>query len=107
MDKFNIDIINQLIKDNKIIWTNHVIIRLLQRNMTQENVKHALMHGEIIESYEEDYPYPSCLVYGLSEDNKVIHIVCGYNGENLWIIIAYYPNDKEWENDMKTRKGIE
>ena len=51
-----------------------------------------------------DYPYPSCLVYGISVNNKILHIVCGFNGEELWIITAYYPNRDEWNEDMKTRK---
>ena len=60
--------------------------------------------GTIIEEYENDYPYPSCLVYGISVNNKILHIVCGFNGEELWIITAYYPNRDEWNEDMKTRK---
>ena len=106
MDIFNIDTIKQLIETEKIIWTNHVMIRLLQRNITQDDVTCALINGEIIENYEDDYPYPGCLVWGKNKDGKIIHIVCGSNGESLWVITAYYPNDKDWENDMKTRKEI-
>ena len=63
-----------------------------------------MLNGTIIEEYENDYPYPSCLVYGISVNNKILHIVCGFNGEELWIITAYYPNRDEWNEDMKTRK---
>lgn len=104
MEKLNIAKIKKLIKDNKIRWTNHVIVRLLQRNITQSDVKEAILNGDIIEEYENDYPYPSCLIYGVSLNNQVIHIVCGLNEEELWIITAYYPDNIEWENDRKTRK---
>ena len=106
MERLNIDLIKQFIRDRKIRWTNHVMIRLLQRNITQKDVKYALANGEIIEEYESDYPYPSCLVYGINLNNEIIHIVCGSNGEELWVITAYYPDNIEWENDMKTRKEI-
>lgn len=106
MEKLSIDKIKQLIKSEKIRWTNHVIVRLLQRNISQEDIKEALLNGQIIEEYENDYPYPSCLVYGINLNNEVLHVVCGFNGEDLWIITAYYPNNTEWENDMKTRKEI-
>ena len=33
MKKIDIKMIKQLVKDKKIRWTNHVIIRLLQRNI--------------------------------------------------------------------------
>ena len=70
----------------------------------QSDIENALLNGEIIEEYDNDYPYPSCLVYGLSLNNKVLHIVCGSNGIELWIITAYYPDNKEWEENFKNRK---
>ena len=104
MERLNINTIKQMVKDGKIRWTNHVIVRLFQRNISQEDIEKALLNGEIIEEYEDSYPYPSCLVYGINLNNKVLHIVCGSNGEELWIITAYYPDNIEWERDLKTRK---
>ena len=104
MERINIDTIKNFVTCGKIRWTNHVIIRLMQRNISQSDVEYALLNGNIIEEYEKDYPYPSCLVYGVSVDNKILHIVCGSNEEELWIITAYYPNRDEWNEDMKTRK---
>lgn len=87
MQKLNIDVIKQMVKKRKIRWSNHVIIRLFQRNISQLDVENALLNGEIIEEYENDYPYPSCLVYGINLKNEVLHIVCGANDIDLWIII--------------------
>ena len=84
MEKLNINIIKKLIKEKKIRWSNHVIVRLLQRNISQSDVKEALLNGEIIEEYENDYPYPSCLVYGITLNKNILHVVCGSNGEELW-----------------------
>ncbi len=99
-----IDIIKQMVKEEKIRWTNHVVIRLFQRNITQRDIENALLNGEIIEEYENDYPYPSCLVYGINLNNEVLHIVCGVNETELWIITAYYPDNIKWEDNLKTRK---
>lgn len=104
MSKITIENIRVLVQQHKIRWTNHIMIRLFQRNITQENIEKALLSGEIIEEYENDYPYPSCLVYGVTINNRVLHIVCGSNGEELWIITAYYPDPNEWNDDLKTRK---
>lgn len=49
MKKLEIDKIKQMIKDGKIRWTNHVIVTLFQRNISQEDIKNALLNGEIIE----------------------------------------------------------
>ena len=104
MKKIDINMIKQMVKEGKIRWTNHVVVRLFQRNITQADIEKVLLEGEIIEEYENDYPYPSCLVYGINLNNEVLHIVCGANETELWIITAYYPDNIKWENDLKTRK---
>ena len=100
----NIEFLKELVKSQKIRWTNHMVIRLLQRNISQEDIENAILNGEIIEEYENDYPYPSCLVYGISLNNNIIHIVCGVNNDELWIITAYYPDKEKWDNSLKIRK---
>ena len=106
MDKLNHNIIKKLIANKKIRWTNHALVRLIQRNISQEDIENAILNGEIIEEYENDYPYPSCLIYGINLKNEVLHIVCGLNEIELWIITAYYPDNIKWEDDLKTRKEI-
>jgi len=104
MEILSIEIIKKLVKDGKIRWTNHVMVRLLQRNITQEDIEQAILNGEVIEIYENDYPYPSCLVYGVNLKNEILHIVCGFNNAEIWIITAYYPDDIKWKSDKKTRR---
>ena len=36
--------------------------------------------------------------------NEQIHVVASTNEGYLYIITAYYPNDDEWDKDLKTRK---
>ena len=54
MERLNINTIKQMAKDGKIRWTNHIIVRLFQRNITQEDIEKALINGEIIEEYENE-----------------------------------------------------
>lgn len=106
MKKLKIDTIKEFVRTGKIRWTNHCVVRLFQRNISQENIENALLNGEIIEEYENDYPYPSCLVYGIDLNNKVLHVVCGTSETELWVITAYYPDNIKWKDDLKTRKEI-
>ena len=101
---FDLDKIKSLISEGNIQWTNHVLVKLLQRGIVQEDVEHALLNGEIIEEYENDYPHPSCLVYGINSKSKVLHIVCGFDEQKLWIITVYYPDNIQWEDNFKTRR---
>lgn len=61
--------------------------------------------GELIEEYLEDFPYPSCLIYGHAVDNRIIHVVVGCDEEYAYIITAYIPNLQKFESDLKTRRG--
>jgi hypothetical protein len=76
-----------------------------ERDISRADVKRCIMEGEIIEDYPEDFPHPSCLVFGYSESNNVIHVVVGNDGNNIYIITAYFPNTTKFEQDLKTRKG--
>lgn len=102
----NIEEIKKCIFHKNIVWTKHCLNRINQRNILILDVKQAINNGRIIEYYYEDYPYPSCLIVGKSKNGDTIHIVCGMNNNLLYIITAYYPDSKEWKEDMKTRRGV-
>ena len=61
--------------------------------------------GEIIKQYEDDKPFPSCLILGISINNRYLHIVVSMDNNFIHLITAYYPNLEQWEPDYKTRKG--
>jgi len=44
------------------------------------------------------------LICGKNKKKEIIHIACGMNETELWLIKAYYPDDIEWKKDYKTRK---
>ena len=96
----DIDTIRQLCSDGLIEWTEHSVIRIIQRGITKQDIEDVLKTGEIIENYPDDYPYPSCLILG---GEKSLHVVCGIESK-LWIITAYHPDLAKWEDDYKTRR---
>ena len=96
--------IRQMCLNKQLRWTQHILIRLLQRNITTADVIQAISSGEIIEEYQDDYPNPSCLILGLSMNEQPLHIVRGIGDNELWLIPAYYPSPDEWLEDLKTRR---
>jgi hypothetical protein len=85
--------------------TYHVAKQCEKRGIKGKDVINAILTGEIIEDYPEDFPYPSALVFGYSVENKIMHVVAGVGNGMLWIITAYYPDEDRWESDFKTRKA--
>lgn len=84
--------------------TLHAAKRLEQRGISIKDILSCIQTGEIIEQYPTDYPYPSCLILGLSVEKQYLHIVAGRSLETLWIITAYFPSTQKWNADFKTRK---
>ena len=100
-----IEDLRRLCTDETIIITNHTLNRCRERGIKYDDIKDAILNGEIIEQYPDDYPYPSCLVLGLDSKNINLHLVTGIGDNKLWIITAYIPALDKWESDYKTRKG--
>ena len=76
--------IKLLCRKRALRWTDHVLVRLIQRSIDTDDVVYALQNGEIIEQYPTDYPYPSCLVLGVVLNNNFIHVVCAQCGETSY-----------------------
>jgi hypothetical protein len=90
------------VKDKKISISTHAMTRMHERGIFIDEVLNAIIYGEIIEEYTDDYPYPSCLILGYV-NKKVIHIVCS-DSDPVYIVTAYEPNLNKWYDDYKTRR---
>ncbi len=90
---------------SNIKWSKHCLERMQERDTSIADVKSCLQTGEIIEYYPNDFPHPSCLIFGHTQENKILHIVVGSDGNILFFITAYFPDTDKFEKDLKTRKG--
>lgn len=60
--------------ENKLIFTNHIVNQMNNRNISLDNVKHVLATGVVIREYPEDLPFPSLLILGYC-DKIPLHVV--------------------------------
>ena len=103
--EIDINRLKELLKnEDNVVITQHTLIRCTQRNITVDEILQTIQNGDIIEQYPDDYPHPSCLIFGISLNGKIIHVVCGTDNKKVWIITAYIPNTTKWEADFKTRR---
>jgi len=91
-------------KEGNINWSAHGLSRLQERGISVRDVILCIEHGEIIEDYPNDFPHPSCLIYGSTVDAQIIHTVAGYDGIYIYIITAYFPSLDKFLPDLKTRR---
>ena len=103
---FNIKMIQEFVKDNKIQWRGHILIRMQQRGIKINDIVNCINSGDIIEYYEKDYPFPSCLILGFTNNITSLHVVCAVGQEYIWMITTYYPDKDQWFEDFKTRRHL-
>ncbi|MEH1908370.1 MAG: DUF4258 domain-containing protein [Nostoc sp.] len=62
--------------------------------------------GQVIEDYPDDKYGASCLISGLTQANRPIHVQCSYPSRSLIkIITVYEPNSNLWNNDFTRRRS--
>lgn len=97
----SIDVLRQLNTANHYMITEHARIRLFERNITIDDVICCVENGKIIEQYENDKPFPSCLILGVELKGKYIHVVVSCNEDYIYLITAYYPDEQLWQDNSK------
>ena len=96
--------IQTLFQNRSVKWSTHCLERMQERDILRDDVISCVLRGEIIEDYPNDFPYPSCLIFGYTTQDKVLHIVIGAVETTADVINAYNPSTDKFEADLRTRK---
>lgn len=88
-----------------ISWQKHALQRMMERKISRMDVKHAIINGDVIESYTGDRPFPSVLIAHVNR-GEPLHVVASFDEENkiCYVITAYVPDGKYFEDDFMTRR---
>ena len=91
---------------SKILFLPHAISQMSRpdRMITVQEVRAVVLRGEMIEDYPEDARGHSCLMLGMGESGRPVHVVCAPKGDYLAIITAYLPGRREWNEDFRARR---
>ena len=101
----DINKLREAIQKNKFEWRKHTLIRLAERNISQDVVLEVILEGEVIENYPKDRPFSSCLMFKVVK-GKPFHVVVGLDEQNQkgYIITTYEPTLDKFESDFKKRR---
>lgn len=82
----------------QLVFRVHAIQRMFQRRISEQDVRHVLETGKVIQEYPDDKPYPSRLVSGWC-GSRPTHVVVADNRDNNEIILitVYEPDPDRWE----------
>ena len=101
----NINDIIDAIRLDRLRITDHADEEAQADHLSFDEIFVSVHQGEIIESYPDDWPYPSCLIYGETFRSEPVHSVWAYNQENHWAVLVtvYRPDPERWI-DWRTRR---
>ena len=77
---------------------------MFRRNISLEEVRFILDHGEVIREYQDDKPYPSFLLH-VYIDLRPLHLIVAKDIEtgNCIMVTVYEPDKHLWSTDYKTK----
>ncbi len=97
--------IQEAIKKGNVNISEHADEELENDAIADGELYYSVLHGEVVEDYADDKPFPSCLIYGMDKNNKPIHSVWAYSDKHkiAVLVTTYIPDPEKWSN-YKTRK---
>ncbi len=74
--------------------------------ITDQELYEAVCAAEVVETYPEDRPFPSVLIYGSTGANRPFHAVFAYDAEDdrAVVITVYQPDPAQWEDYRRRRR---
>jgi len=85
-------------------FSQHAVEQSIIREISVQELREAVVAGEIIEDYPNDKHGPSCLIFGFTASRRPLHIQCTYPSRPLVKIITLYEPDQWHWVDFRTRR---
>ena len=102
----NIEDIRFRLSNGHFEFSRHAFKRVVERNISEEEIREVGGTGEIIEDYPDDKYSPSCLVLGFTQNHRPLHIQVCYSSEGMAKVITIYePDAAEWI-DYRIRRSL-
>ncbi len=85
-------------------FTRHAVKRIIERNISELEIRATSNNVKIIEEYPDDKYSPSCLLLGFTQNKRPLHMqISVEDSEILKIITIYEPDEAQWINFEKRR----
>jgi hypothetical protein len=96
--------VKALIRQRRYKTSHHAEVEREAETITIDDIKAAVLNGELLEDYPDDPRGHSCLMLGTAEDGRPLHVVLTILAqiEEVLIITVYVPTPPKWL-DPRTR----
>jgi len=84
--------------------TQHAQQEMVEEDITLNEVLEAIATGQILENYPEHRRGACCLLSGLTQAGRPLHIICTTAQPLLIIITVYEPKPPKWITPTQRRR---
>lgn len=99
----DLDAVKEIARRRLLIFTEHAVRQMIKRQITDDEVRDAILFGEIIEDYPDDKYSPSCLILGATRAGRPLHVQCS-DPPRVRVVTVYQPDPTEWiDNRLRKR----
>lgn len=110
MDKFDVTDLEAVLERIRaqaeledIRITQHAQQEMVEEDIMLDEVLQAIATGKILENYPEHRRGACCLIYGITQNDRPLHIVCTTAQPVLIIITVYEPKPPKWVTPTQRR----
>ena len=90
--------------EERVIFRWHAVRQMLERKITEVEVREVLETGQVIEEYPDRLPTPARLVLGWVDGNPIHVVSSRVDGATIVVVTVYRPNAAEWELGFRRRR---
>jgi hypothetical protein len=100
----DIEQVKALVQQRRYKTSHHAEVEREAETITINDIKTAILNGELLEDYPDDPRGHSCLMLGIAEDERPLHVVLTIltQIDQVLIITVYVPTRPKWL-DPRTR----
>lgn len=96
--------IRDKIYNSQYEFSKHALNQSILRRISVQEIKDVIQTGQIIEDYPDDKYGPSCLISGVTQMNRRIHVQLSYPSRPIIkIITVYEPDSSRWSHNFTQR----
>jgi hypothetical protein len=94
----DIERVKALVRQRRYKTSHHAEVERETETITIDDIKTAILNGELLEDYPDDLRGHSCLMLGTAEDGRPLHVVLTILAqiEEVLIITVYVPTPPKW-----------
>ncbi len=106
METDTLNTIKQEAQAKRLELTLHATQEAHAEGISADEIRQALINGQVLEDYPEHRRGACCLIYGDTNAGRPIHVVCTSQRKPVLIITVYEPKLPKWVTPTQRSRSV-